>query len=95
MSVRDGWAAQAAAFVATFATILVGCSPNPTAVGWVARGVQVAKLDLPLSGDEHSFMVREYILEGQEASEMGLRHFRDRLLGNPEVVICSRAHLPA
>lgn len=82
MAVAFGWAVRTAmaAFVVALTTAIVGCSRNAPAIEWVASGIQVMQLDLPLSGDGDTFTVREYVLEGQAASDKGLRQFRDCLL---------------
>jgi hypothetical protein len=62
-----------------------GRDRNPPQVVWEASGVQLTRLDLPLGGDSRSFVVSEYLLEGQEASGRSVRKFRDRMVLTTEI----------
>ncbi|MCI0372095.1 MAG: hypothetical protein L0214_12165, partial [candidate division NC10 bacterium] len=78
---RSGWSVWEAvlAFVVVLAPVGGGCGPDQARVTWTADGVQLTRLELPLDRAQ-TFMVGEYVLEGQEKSGAGARVFRDRLL---------------
>jgi hypothetical protein len=67
-------------FLGVFAVAGGGCMRDPPPARWAASGVQVARLEMPLGGSGHTFMVGEYVLEGREGAEPDARQFRDRLL---------------
>jgi hypothetical protein len=68
------------AYFVVLAATACGRDRNVLPFTWEASGVQVARLDLPLGGDGHAFVVREYLLDGQEGSRGSARQFRDRMV---------------
>jgi hypothetical protein len=63
-----------------------GRDQNTVPLTWEASGTQVTRLELPLAGDVHSFVVGEYVLQGQESSGQNVRYFRDRTLLTADVL---------
>jgi hypothetical protein len=69
-----------AVFIVMLSVAGSGCDRKPIPVTWAASGIQVTRLDMPLDGSGHTFMVGEYTLDGREGSGRGAREFRDRVL---------------